>query len=190
MDDVATMKVKILNLKKSNQKSMVNKDIVRDRKYLGELIKNNKVYLYKIAYSYVKNQDDALEIIQECSYKAMLNIGKLKETNYFKTWITRILINCSIDFLKAKNNQISFNDEIRLEPITKSISIDEKLDLYKAIDLLNDKYKTVIILKYFNDMTIEDISKIIEIPQNTVKTYLRRAKNKLGNSLEEDYLNE
>ncbi|WP_354094444.1 sigma factor-like helix-turn-helix DNA-binding protein [Clostridium gasigenes] len=48
----------------------------------------------------------------------------------------------------------------------------------------------MIILKYFNDMTIEDISKIIEIPQNTVKTYLRRAKNKLGNSLEEDYLNE
>ena len=190
MDDVASMKVKILNLKKYNENLIVEKDILGDRKYLGELIKNNKVYLYKIAYSYVKNQDDALEILQECSYKAMLNIGKLKETNYFKTWITRILINCSIDFLKAKNNQISFNEEIQLEPITKSISIDEKLDLYKAIDLLNDKYKTVIILKYFNDMTIEDISKIIEIPENTVKTYLRRAKDKLGNILEEDYLNE
>ena len=190
MDEVVAIKVRILNFRKADENLMVKKDKVGDRKYLGELIKNNKAYLYKIAYSYVKNQDDALEILQECSYKAMLNIGKLKETNYFKTWITRILINCSIDFLRIKNNQISFNEEIQLDPITKSISIDEKLDLYNAIDLLNDKYKTVIILKYFNDMTIEDISKIIEIPENTVKTYLRRAKDKLGDILEEDYLNE
>lgn len=62
--------------------------------------------------------------------------------------------------------------------------------MYNSVDLLRDKYKTVIILKYFNDMTIENISDVMEIPQNTVKTYLRRAKESLSKILREDYLNE
>jgi RNA polymerase sigma-70 factor (ECF subfamily) len=64
------------------------------------------------------------------------------------------------------------------------------LDLYNAIDILRDNYKTVIILKYFNDMTIESIANVMDIPENTVKTYLRRAKENLNKILKEDYLNE
>ncbi len=78
-------------------------------------------------------------------------------------------------------------------PIRKEkceISTEEKLDLYNAIDLLNDNYKTVIIMMYFNDMKIKDISRVMEIPENTVKIYLRRAKQALGEVLKEGYLNE
>lgn len=71
----------------------------------------------------------------------------------------------------------------------KSISIEEKLDLYDAIDLLKPKYKTVIILKYFDDMKIEDISYVLNIPENTVKSHLKRAKESLSSILKED-LNE
>ena len=67
----------------------------------------------------------------------------------------------------------------------KSISIEEKLDLYDAIDLLKPKYKTVIILKYFDDMKIEDISYVLNTPENTVKSHLKRAKESLSSILKE-----
>lgn len=184
------MKLKILNFKRDDETNLIKKSIAGDKQCFSELIKKHKIYLYKTAYSYVKNEADALEILQECTYRAMINIGKLKKINYFKTWIIRIVINCSLDFINNGNTVCTLNDEVKLEVINSNISIDEKLDLYNAIDLLRDNYKTVIILKYFNDMTIENISGVMEIPQNTVKTYLRRAKDSLSKILKEDYLNE
>lgn len=182
------MKSKILNLKMDDETRLIKKSIAGDKQCFSELIKKYKIYLYKTAYTYVKNEEDALEILQECTYKTMISIGKLKKYEHFKTWITRIIINCSLDFINKGNAVCALNDEVEIESI--NISIDEKLDLYNAIDLLKDNYKTVIILKYFNDMTIENISRVMEIPENTVKTYLRRAKENLSKILKEDYLNE
>lgn len=182
------MKLKILNFKIDEETRLIKKSIAGDKQCFSQIMKKYKIYLYKIAYTYVKNEDDALEILQECTYRAMINIKKLKKSQYFKTWITRIVINCSLNFIKKGNTVYPLNDEIKIEPM--NVSIDEKLDLYNAIDLLRDKYKTVIILKYFNDMTIENISKVMETPENTVKTYLRRAKENLSKILKEDYLNE
>lgn len=190
MEGVATMKPKIVNFEMDYETRLIKKAIKSDKECFSELMKNYKVYLYKTAYSYVKNEDDALEILQECTYKAMINIIKLKNPSYFKTWITRIVINCSLDFINKSSNICSLNDEVEIKVINTSISIDEKLDLYNAIDLLRDKYKTVIILKYFNDMTIENISNVMEIPENTVKTYLKRAKDSLSKILREGYLDE
>lgn len=189
MGSVATLK-HIINLKKNRESYLIKKSISGDKESFGELIKKHKIYLYKIAYSYVKNEEETLEIIQECSYRAMLNIKKLKKPEYFKTWITRIVINCSIDFINKNKTTCELSDNIKTDIIQNSISVDEKLDLYNAIDLLRDNYKTVIILKYFNDMTIENISKVMETPENTVKTYLRRAKDNLSKILKEDYLND
>jgi RNA polymerase sigma-70 factor (ECF subfamily) len=182
------MKSKILNFKTDDETRLIKKSIAGDKQCFSELIKKYKIYLYKTAFTYVKNEEDALEILQECTYRAMISIEKLKKYEYFKTWITRIVINCSLDFIKKGNTVCSLNDEVNIE--AKDITIDEKLDLYNAIDLLRDNYKTVIILKYFNDMTIENIARVMEAPENTVKTYLRRAKESLNKILKEDYLNE
>lgn len=190
MEGVTTMKSKILNLKIDDETRLIKKSIAGDKQCFSELIKRHKIYLYKTAYSYTKNEEDALEIIQECTYRAMINIGKLKKPSYFKTWITRIVINCSLDLINKGNTICSLNDEEKIAVMDTNISLEEKLDLYNAIDLLRDNYKTVIILKYFNDMTIENISKVMEIPENTVKTYLKRAKDSLSKILREDYLNE
>lgn len=184
------MKLKILNFKRDDETHLIKKSIAGDKQCFSEIAKKHKIYLYKTAYSYVKNEEDALEILQECTYRAMINITKLKKPSYFKTWITRIVINCSLDFINKRNIVCSLNDEVKLDVMKSNISIDEKLDLYNAIDLLRDNYKTVIILKYFNDMTIETISMVMETPENTVKTYLRRAKDSLSKILKEDYLNE
>ena len=67
----------------------------------------------------------------------------------------------------------------------KEMPFEDRMDLYNAIDGLKEKYKTVIILKYYNNMSIEEIANTMGIPINTVKSHLRRAKESLGNILEE-----
>ena len=175
---------------KLNEIKLIKESMKGNKESFGILIKNNKEYLYKMAFLYVKDEQDALEVIHETVYRAFLNIEKLKKAKFFNTWITRILINVSIDFLKKKGKNEMLDESTPIIKEKCEISTEEKLDLYNAIDLLNDNYKTVIIMMYFNDMKIKDISKVMEIPENTVKTYLRRAKQALGEVLKEGYLNE
>ena len=155
------------------------------------LLKKYKNYLYKIAYSYTKNENDSLDLIQECSYKAWLNIKKLKNHSSFKVWISRILINIALDeyYKNLKKNNLEIDYTISIYEDAK-LDIAEKLDLQNAIDLLKPEYKTVIILKYFDDISINNISEIMDLPSNTVKTYLRRAKLCIKNILKEEYLDE
>ena len=138
-----------------------------------------------MAYTYVKDKQVALDILQETSFKAWLNIHTLKDEEKFKPWITKILVNTALNYIKKESKVIYMEDENSIIYSEKSISIEEKLDLYDAIDLLKPKYKTVIILKYFDDMKIEDISYVLNIPENTVKSHLKRAKESLSSILKE-----
>lgn len=188
-----TMSISYLDIdrkNKLNEIKLIKESMKGNKESFGILIKNNKEYLYKMAFLYVKDEQDALEVIHETVYRAFLNIEKLKKAKFFNTWITRILINVSIDFLKKKGKNEMLDESTPIRKEKCEISTEEKLDLYNAIDLLNDNYKTVIIMMYFNDMKIKDISKVMEIPENTVKTYLRRAKQALGEILKEGYLDE
>lgn len=154
------------------------------------LLKKYKNYLYKISYSYVGNESDALDIVQECVCKAWLNIKKLKKYSSFKSWIAKILINCAYDYCKNKEFP-SLKSIDSFEPECNfTCDVDEKIDIDNTIHLLKYEYKTVIILKYFDNLTIDEIAKVMNISSNTVKTYLRRAKIAMKDILREGYLYE
>lgn len=162
-----------------------NKSIKTNCASFEKLLLQYKSYLYKVAYTYVKDKQVALDILQETSFKAWLNIHTLKDEEKFKPWITKILVNTALNYIKKESKVIYMEDENSIIYSEKSISIEEKLDLYDAIDLLKPKYKTVIILKYFDDMKIEDISYVLSTPENTVKSHLKRAKESLSSILKE-----
>ena len=162
-----------------------NKSIKTNCASFEKLLLQYKSYLYKVAYTYVKDKQVALDILQETSFKAWLNIHTLKDEEKFKPWITKILVNTALNYIKKESKVIYMEDENSIIYSEKSISIEEKLDLYYAIDLLKPKYKTVIILKYFDDMKIEDISYVLNTPENTVKSHLKRAKESLSSILKE-----
>ncbi|MEG0307314.1 MAG: sigma-70 family RNA polymerase sigma factor [Clostridium sp.] len=149
---------------------------------LQKLIEVNMGRLYKFAYVYVKNEGDAKDIVQETVYKAFANIRKLNDTEMFNSWITRILINTAMDYLK-KRNKFSYGSESELEnyPVKDEIHVD----LYDAVDNLQGLDKTVIILKYFEDYKIKDIATILEISESKVKNHLHSGLNKLRLELEE-----
>ena len=160
---------------------LVKKAIKGSKSAYGELIAEYQVYLYKTAFLYVKNEADSLDAVQECVTRGMLAIGKLKEPRYFKTWITKILLNC---IWQDKKRAQTVSLEEYQEKGVENYLIEEKVDLYDAIDSLKEQYKTVVILFYFQELKIKEIARIMEIPEGSVKVYLYRAKKQLRKWLE------
>ncbi|MDD7795155.1 sigma-70 family RNA polymerase sigma factor [Clostridium sp. 'White wine YQ'] len=150
-----------------------------DEEAFNYIIKLKNEDLYRTAYAFVKNKDDALDILQETVYKAYISIEKLRKPQYFNTWLTRILINNCKNFIRNKEKIIYLEDNKNCnEDITK-INIDERLDLFYAIDKLEEKHRMVIILKYFQDLTINQIAESLGYPIGTVKTYLNKGLSQL-----------
>lgn len=135
---------------------------------------------YRLAYSYLHNQEDALDAVQESAYRAIRDCGKVKERQYLSTWIYRIVINVSLDMLRKQRKETPVEElpEIPVEDSYCESSITELLEQ------LDDKSKTVILLRYFEDLKLEDIAEIIGENLNTVKARLYRALKKLRLSLE------
>ncbi|MFS0783077.1 sigma-70 family RNA polymerase sigma factor [Bacillus sp. 1P06AnD] len=152
------------------------------------LIHREKEKLYRIAFVYMRNEEESLEVFQETMYKALKSLSKLKKEEYFSTWITRILINTAISQLRKKKYTVPLNQEVleRLNPILP-IDADEKMDLLKALDEIEEKYKTVLILRYYQDYTVNQISEVLGCPEGTVKTNIKRGLNILKNTLKGEY---
>ena len=154
-----------------------------------ELISERKDILYKTAFTYVKNKEDALDILNETVYRAFISIKKLKEPRFFNTWITRILINCALDTIRKDKKVLHLDDQVGIESKPNALAQEEVFDLYTAVDRLNEKCKTVVILKYFQDMTLAEIAEVLQCPLGTVKTNLYKALHELRINLEEVELN-
>ena len=142
------------------------------KKQIADYIISNKEKYYRVAYSYVKNADDALDIMQESIYKAVAHVDSLQDINYINTWFYRIIVNTSIDFLRKQKKVIPVEDEILENFISESNDEYENFDLQKAMDDLPEKYKSVVVLRYFEDLKIEEIAEILNENTNTIKTRL------------------
>jgi len=147
-----------------------------DKAFL-KLMDEEKVKLYKMAYIYTKNESDALDVVQETVTKAYASIHTLKEEKYFSTWIMKILINTALEIHRKSQKLVPLNSE--MEKQVASIQHDEKMDILQALEQLDEKYKTVILLKYYRDLTVKDIAIILECPEGTVKTNLYRGLQQL-----------
>lgn len=162
----------------------------KNKKYLilVNYIKENQNNFYRLAKSYVKSKEEALDIVQESIYKALTSIEGLKNIEYMKTWMYRIIVNTSITYIR-KNKRIVLTDEMP-DFICTYTDTAEILDLYNAIDRLSESYKTVIILKYFEDLKIDEIALITNCNVNTVKSRLYSAIDKLKVIMKGDIYNE
>jgi len=153
-----------------------------------ELISQRKSQLYKTAFAYVKNKEEAMDIVSDTVYKAYISIKKLKEASFFNTWLTRILINTSLDCINKNNRATSFEENISYDVGKISKDDEQIIDLRVAVDKLHGEYKTIVILKYFQDMTLVEISKVLQCPLGTVKTRLHKALGELRLELREEIL--
>jgi len=134
---------------------------------------------YRLAYSYVKNVDDALDIVQESILKAISSKDSLENTNYLKTWFYRIVVNTSLDFLRRQKGVVVSDEESLIQNGPAVIDEYQNIDLQRALEDLPDKYRSVIVLRYFEDLKIEEIAEILNENISTIKTRLYKAIDKL-----------
>lgn len=141
---------------------------------INETLLNNYEKYYRMAYSYAHNECDAQDIVQESAYKAIFNAERLKEIKYADTWICRIIINESTEFLRKNKKEI-----IDICKEQGQNSHYENIELREAIERLSPKEKSVILLRYFEDMTLEQVADVAGENLSTVKSRLYRALGKM-----------
>lgn len=146
---------------------------------LEELIHMYEIKLYKTASSILDCEDDINDAVQQTIISVYKNIGKLKNDKSFGAWMFKILINKCKDIWNQNSNRekkmIDLNDN-------QDIPSNEKEDysfVNEALNKLTEEYKEVTILYYYDGFSVKEISKILNIPQGTIKTRLARARKKL-----------
>ncbi|GIP32083.1 RNA polymerase sigma factor [Paenibacillus sp. J2TS4] len=148
-------------------------------KLLIGFITENKENVYRLAFSYVKNSENALDIVQDSIRKALSSSATLKSEGSMKSWFYRIVVNTSFDFLR-KQKKIQLVDDKTLEfhsPSCEDVYPDT--DLEKALEELPYAFRTVVVLRYFEDLKIEEIAEVMNENVNTIKTRLYQALRKL-----------
>ncbi|WP_349772304.1 sigma-70 family RNA polymerase sigma factor [Lederbergia citrisecunda] len=151
-----------------------------DKAFL-KLFQQYELDIYRTAYVYVKNQADALDVVQETAYRSFKSIQHLREPKYFKTWLMKIAIRCSLDILRRQKKVVpmkrEFEEMIRSQDYEGDIPLS--ISLNDLLDLLNEEEKNVVILRFYHDYTIKEVAESVEIPLGTAKTILYRAIKKL-----------
>ena len=149
-----------------------------NRQLLVDHILDGQTDFYRLAMSYVKNRDAALDVVQEAIVKALSKVDTVREPAYLKTWFYRILINEAMNHFRRNRNLISL-EEVMADRAAEPRDPGERLDLYDAIDRLSFPEQTVIKLRYFEDMKLEEIAQATGANLNTVKSRLYKAIRKL-----------
>lgn len=149
-----------------------------NRQLLVEHITEKQADHYRLAFSYVKNREAALDVVQESVVKALTKIDQLREPAFLKTWFYRILINESMNYHR-KNRGLVPLDDVLWDQESPGADHDRRLDLYDAIDRLSLPEQTVIRLRFFEDLKLEEIAQITGTNLNTVKSRLYKTLKKL-----------
>lgn len=144
-----------------------------------QLIEKYKTALYKVAKAYLKDEEDVADAMQDTILSAYEHIGELKAVSYFKTWLTRILINHCTDMLRQQK---------RIVPAWQAREqagtiLESDYEFYELLQELPEQDRILFLLYYGEGFNIREIAEIMEWNENTVKSRLQRGRKKLKRAL-------
>ncbi len=155
------------------------------RTKLENFIIENQNAFYRLAFTYVKNKEAALDVVSEAVVNALRSCETLRESSYIKTWFYRILVNTAINYIRKDSKYVLTEDILQFETAQSGVENDstDSIDLYNAILSLPPEYKTVVELRFFQDMKFSDIALVTGDKESTVKSRLAAAIKRLQNKL-------
>lgn len=150
-------------------------------------VKRNSRRLFVIAFSYLKNKHDAEDALQNAFLKLWKSKIEFNDDLGIDKWLTKVLVNDCKNFFN-----LSFRQNKSIEEVYDVSTFDKyfNVDLYIAVMSLNKKERLCVILFYYDDLTISDISKVTGIKESTVKSLLKRSRNKLKLKLGDEWIYE
>ncbi len=177
-------------------------DIIRraqagDRDALSQLIIGQQHYVYSIAMSVLKNPEDAADLTQEAFIRLFRALPQYNGESRFTTWLYRLVVNLGRDELRRRGRQVpvippviddddqdpvsSVADEDRWADPARALDSQElREEVRRALSQLEEHYRLVLTLYYFDDMKYTDIAEVLDLPLNTVKSHIRRGKERLA----------
>ena len=152
-------------------------------------IRTQQKSLYRLAYSYTKNEQDALDVVQDSIQKGWLALEKLTNREQMKSWFYTILVRTAIDLLRKQKRVELIGDDALLQ--LSELDTYRNLDLQQALHHLPLQLREIVVLRYFEDLKIEDVAHILTIPLSTAKSRLYKALKllKIELEMEEDLVN-
>lgn len=164
--------------------------ILTDKDAFCENIRLCEKAMYSLAYSIVRNESDAGEIISESIYRAYKSLDALKNENAFKAWMLRIVHNTAVEMIRKNSKIVPMEETPEMVDDSSENEITTKIALHEAVNNLKQPYRTVVVLFYYENLSVSKIAKITSTNVVAVKKQLSRARKMLREILKEDFTDE
>ena len=161
--------------------------ILTDKDAFCEHIRLCEKAMYSLAFSIVRNDSDAGEIISESIYRAYKNLDTLKNENSFKPWILRIVHNTAVEMIRKQSKIIPMEETPDIPGDSFDSDITTRLTVCEAVNCLKQPYRTVVVLFYYENLSVFKIAQITITNIGAVKKQLSRARKMLREILKEDF---
>ncbi len=153
-----------------------------DERFFTSEVKGMERTLYRVAYSYLRSDEDAADVVQDALLKGWEKRGTLREEQYFRTWLTRILINACKARLRNRHIEL---------PLTEAAASSQDISHYEfylrdAMADMDIKYRIPLTLFYLDGFSMKEIAQMLGLPEGTVKSRISRAKDQLRSLLKDE----
>ena len=155
----------------------------QDKYEFLELMECNTQDMYKVAKAILKNEEDVADAMQETILVCFEKLDTLQHPKYFKTWLIRILINICNDIIRQNQRQYLMSDVY--PEMADPNPVTSNLEFIELLNTLDEKYRLIVVLYYVEGFKISEISQLLGMSKNTVKTRLSRARKSLKKEYEE-----
>ena len=171
-----------------------------DRAAIAELVSSQQRYVYSIAMTIMRNPSDAADLTQDAFIRLMRALPSYRAETKFTTWLYRLVVNLGLDELRRRSRRIdpiTLDEDAAPDPADPSLSADplyrattteDAERVRKALQELPISQRLALTFYYFEDMPYEEIARAMDVPLNTVKSHIHRAKTKLAVSLRDEEL--
>ena len=147
------------------------------------LVIEHQAALYRVARSILKDDQDAEDAVQEAVCLAYANRDRLRDSDKWKQWVLRILVNTCYSAYRKKRPTVDLTEIASYVP-APTVDVNEKITLWDTVLQLPKEMQSVVVLFYYEDLTVRQISKVLKLSEGTVRTRLSRARERLRNMLD------
>lgn len=151
-----------------------------------EYILENQNQFYRLAYSYVNDKDSALDVVQNAICNALEKCGSIRNADAIRTWFYRIIVNEALQYIRQNKKEMVCDPQEMKEPVYEEPAFSEEKEVYQKVQGLPEKLRTIIVLRFYEELSLKEIAEVTGENLSTVKSRLYKGLAELERSVKED----